>query len=216
MAHNIIKQNHIMPAALGRQWHETRYLVRGNFHQGIFAIGQGSFFLAQMNRQVKMGIGQKRIDAALDEQHGHYERQKIALEITLYKGSLFRIQVQPPEDVYMMFAKFRNDLFFKYLGVFLLLPIDNFMYFFQQFAGIEVKLGAGFFAYFFEFADTSYPYSEKLIQIGRVDGQKLEPLQKRHGGVFGFLKHAIIEGEPGDVAMGIGQGCQWASRLLVN
>jgi hypothetical protein len=72
-----------------------------------------------------------------------------------------------------------------------------------------MKLGSGFFAYFFEFSDARHPDSEELIQVGRVDGQKFKPFQQRYCGVFGFLEHPIVEGEPGDVALSIGQRLQW-------
>ena len=81
--------------------------------------------------------------------------------------------------------------------------------FLEQFAGVEMQLGAGFFAYFFEFSDTCYPNTEELIEVGRVDGQKLEALQQWYCRVFGFLKNPVIKREPGDVAVSIRQRLQW-------
>lgn len=73
MAHNIIEQDHVMSTAFGWERYESGNLVRRDLHQCIFAVGERLFFLAQMNSQIQVGIGQKRVDAALDQQHGHDE-----------------------------------------------------------------------------------------------------------------------------------------------
>ncbi len=41
-----------------------------------------------------------------------------------------------------------------------------------------------------------HPDHEELVQVARVDGAELQPLQQRHRGVLGQLEHPIIEGQP--------------------
>lgn len=43
---------------------------------------------------------------------------------------------------------------------------------------------------FFERGDADF---EELVEVGRDNAEKLEPLQQRHAGVFGLRQHAAIE-----------------------
>jgi hypothetical protein len=38
---------------------------------------------------------------------------------------------------------------------------------------------------------------EELVQVGRIDGQELQPFQQRPPLVARLIKHPLVEGEPG-------------------
>ena len=55
---------------------------------------------------------------------------------------------------------------------------------------------------------------EELVEVRRVDGEELDPLEQRDRLVLGQLQHALVELEPGELAVGvqlggIERGCLW-------
>ncbi len=50
------------------------------------------------------------------------------------------------------------------------------------------------------------PDHEELVQVGGIDRAEAEPLQQRHCGVLGQLEHALVEVEPGELAVEVEGG----------
>ena len=53
----------------------------------------------------------------------------------------------------------------------------------------------------------------KLRQVRLVDHQKLEPLQKRHGGVGRLEQHALVKGKPAQLAVDVDAFCRGLALL---
>jgi hypothetical protein len=49
--------------------------------------------------------------------------------------------------------------------------------------------------------ETGDPDHEELVQVGGVDRAEADPLQKRHVGLLGKLENALVEVEPGELAV---------------
>lgn len=206
MADDVVEHNEVVSIAGGGQLNEPWQLVGGYFHQGVFTFREGSFFLAQVDGEVEVCIGEEGVDAVFYEQHGHHEGEEVVFEVILNELLLYCCKFQSAEDEHVVFSEFGDNLFFKNFREFFLLLVDDLVDIFEEDTGFEVELGFGFFAYFFQFSDTGYTDTEKLIEVGGVDGQKFESFEQWDSGVFGFLEHAVVEGKPRNVAVGIRQG----------
>lgn len=199
--HDIVEQDYVVGAGRRRKRYETWQLIAGYFYNSIFALCHGLFALAQVYGQVQVRIGQERPDAAFDQQYRHNERQKVVAEISLYESALFGVQIEPAQHPDAVARQFGYDLVEKNIGKFALLPVDDPVNFFQYFRWVEIELGFCFFAHLFQIADVGDPDAEKLVEVGRIDGQKLESFQQGDSRVFGFLEDAVIERKPGNIAM---------------
>jgi hypothetical protein len=51
--------------------------------------------------------------------------------------------------------------------------------------------------------ETGDPDHEELVQVGRDDAQKLQPLEKWQARFGGLPQHALVEGEPGELSIQI-------------
>ena len=51
-----------------------------------------------------------------------------------------------------------------------------------------------------------HPHHEELVQVRLPDRAELDPLQQRHRGVLGELQDAIVEVEPGELAVEVQRG----------
>jgi hypothetical protein len=57
------------------------------------------------------------------------------------------------------------------------------------------------------------PHHEELVQVGRRDAEELDPLQQRVGGVPGLGQHALVELEPGQLAIQVERGIREVGRI---
>ena len=53
--------------------------------------------------------------------------------------------------------------------------------------------------------DARDPHHEELIEVGPEDRQELRAFEQRHLAVFGQLQHALVEIEPRDLTVRVGQ-----------
>ena len=56
------------------------------------------------------------------------------------------------------------------------------------------------------FFEPRHPYLKELIEVRRVDGKELGPLQQWGGRVLGEGENALVEVEPRELAVGVSMG----------
>ena len=139
--------------------------------------------------------GMRRIDG-----DGGQQRIDFALEVVLGKGAGFVVELVPLQQADALLAQFGEQV----LVPAVVLGVDKGVDFGgedgQRLVGAQAVVARLAVAVFNALHEAGLADFDVFVEVGAGDGEELDPLEQRIGGVFGLFEDTAIELHPGVVA----------------
>ncbi len=197
---NQILEQQVIGCSIGcRQANKPGQRAR-NRHHAEHLRARAAALGAQQESQAKRLVEDAREGVRGVDGDGCQKRIDLALEIALGEGALIIRQLAPRHQAYVLLAHLGEQLVIPALILGGNEAVDLGRQDGQGLVGAVAVVALLAVAVFNALHEAGLANFNVLVEVRGGDGEKLDPLEERIGGVLSFLEHAPVELHPGEVA----------------